>query len=91
MVPTVFNIIAVVNVLAFMAFGIDKLLAKAGMRRLSEGFLLLVSFLGGSAGAALSMAIFRHKTSKGRFATGVPLMLVVHAQVLVVMFFKYQE
>lgn len=85
MVPTVFNIIAVVNVLAFIAFGIDKLLAKAGMRRLSEGFLLLVSFLGGSAGAALSMAIFRHKTRKPGFVVGIPVMLSLHLLLLAVL------
>lgn len=77
MVPTVFNIIAVVNVLAFMAFGIDKLLAKAGMRRLS--------FLGGSAGAALSMVIFRHKTRKPGFVVGIPVMLSLHLLLLAVL------
>ena len=78
-------IMAVASSLAFLLFGIDKLLAKIGAWRIPEAVLLCTALLGGAAGALVAMRMFRHKTSKGRFATGVPLMLVVHAVLLVML------
>ena len=72
--------------LAFLLFGIDKLLAKLGAWRIPEAVLLCTALFGGAAGAFVAMEMFRHKTSKGRFATGVPLMLVAHAVLLVLLY-----
>ena len=79
-------IMAVASLLAFLLFGIDKLLAKIGAWRIPESVLLCTALLGGAAGAFVAMEMFRHKTSKGRFATGVPLMLVAHAVLLVLLY-----
>lgn len=65
------------NTIAFAAFGLDKLKAKRGDRRISEFFLLLLAIIGGSMGALMAMSLFRHKTLKPRFAYGIPVVLVL--------------
>ena len=65
------------NVIAFLAFMIDKLLAPSAMRRIPELVLLLFAFFGGATGAYISMRFFRHKTRKPLFYVLVPIMMVV--------------
>ena len=69
-----------VNLLTFLVFGLDKLLAVKHCRRIPEATLLTLSFLTGSVGAMLGMALFRHKTD-GRahpsFVWGVPAIFLV--------------
>lgn len=64
------------NVLAFIVFMIDKLLAPGAMRRIPELVLLLFAFFGGATGAYLSMRFFRHKTRKPLFYILVPILMV---------------
>lgn len=56
------------NFAAFAAFGIDKALAEANARRISEATLLQLAFLGGTPGAYAGRRLFRHKTRKQRFS-----------------------
>lgn len=58
----------VLNFVAFAAFGIDKALAEAGRRRISEARLLQLAFWGGTPGAYAGRALFRHKTRKQPFS-----------------------
>jgi uncharacterized membrane protein YsdA (DUF1294 family) len=67
----------VVNIAAFAVYGWDKMCAKRGMWRVPEKILLLLAFLGGSVGAMVGMAIFRHKTLHLKFRYGVPLILIL--------------
>ncbi|MDD3798353.1 MAG: DUF1294 domain-containing protein [Novosphingobium sp.] len=60
-----------INFIAFAAFGIDKMLAEAGKRRISEQTLLLWAFAGGSPGAYAARRLFRHKTRKQPFCTNL--------------------
>ena len=67
-----------VNLLAFVIYGLDKLLAKvksrfSGTRRVPEKTLLLLAALGGGLGAWLGMELFRHKTQHRSFRILVPL------------------
>ena len=57
-----------VNFAAFAAFGIDKALAEAGARRISEAALLQLALIGGTPGAYAGRALFRHKTRKQPFS-----------------------
>ena len=67
----------VVTAVTFAVYGWDKLCAKRGMWRVPEKILLLLAFLGGSVGAMVGMAIFRHKTLHLKFRYGVPLILIL--------------
>lgn len=58
-----------INFAAFAAFGIDKMLAEAGARRISEARLLGLAFVGGSPGAYAGRHLFRHKTRKQPFSS----------------------
>ena len=58
---------AVVNLVAFAAFGIDKRRAERERRRLPEAHLLLLALFGGALGAVLGQQVFRHKTLKQPF------------------------
>lgn len=53
---------AVVSVVAFFAYGLDKRKAKKKKWRTSEAVLLGLGFFGGAVGALLGMNLFRHKT-----------------------------
>ena len=61
--------LATMNVVAFIAFGIDKACARAGHRRISEATLLTWAMVGGTAGAFAGRAVFRHKTRKQPFSS----------------------
>lgn len=63
------EVIAVLTVVTFLAFGWDKFCASRNMWRVPEGLLLLMSILGGSPGAIGGQHVFRHKTRKEPFRT----------------------
>ncbi len=54
--------IAVMSLVAFSLYGIDKQKARNGEWRISEKALLLASLFGGAVGGFLAMQLFRHKT-----------------------------
>jgi len=56
-----------INIAAFVVFSFDKFRSRVGASRISEKELHTFSLLGGFLGASLSMALFRHKTSKNSF------------------------
>ncbi len=66
-------IYAVWNFAVFLIYGIDKMLARHGARRISERTLLALAFFLGAVGAIFGMYIFRHKTRKTKFRILVPL------------------
>ena len=53
---------AVVSLVAFVAYGLDKRKAKKNAWRTPESVLLGLGFFGGAVGALLGMNLFRHKT-----------------------------
>lgn len=69
--------LAVISIITFMVFGIDKLKAKNNAWRIPEKVLFLLSAMGGSVGALAGMYIFRHKTKKPPFKFGIPAILIV--------------
>lgn len=78
---------AIINVVAFAAFGVDKSRARRGAWRIPEITLMLLAVAGGSAGALVGMRVFRHKTRKPLFSIGVPIVLLAHIALLVLLFF----
>ena len=68
--------IAVINVVTFFMYGIDKWKAKKSKWRIRETALLGLAVLGGSIGAWLGMRTWHHKTLHKKFRYGVPLILI---------------
>jgi len=56
-----------VNLVSFFFCFLDKWKAVHKRWRISEFFLLLLSFVGGCFGMALGMRVFHHKTRKFKF------------------------
>ena len=65
------------NIVVMLIYGIDKMLAKAHKRRISEVSLLTCTFLMGGCGAIFGMVLFNHKTSKMKFRILVPLAILI--------------
>jgi uncharacterized membrane protein YsdA (DUF1294 family) len=59
------------NFVAFAAFGVDKMRAEAGTRRISEATLLQLALIGGTPGAYAGRQLFRHKTRKQPFSSNL--------------------
>ena len=75
--------IFLINIVSFIAFGLDKIKAVLHKWRIREIILLRLSLMGGSAGALLAMDIFNHKVKSSHFIIGIPLILCVHLLILV--------
>lgn len=63
-----------VSAFSLLLFGWDKLMARTGRRRIPDGALWSAALLGGGTGAVLGMRLFHHKTKKGFFRIGLPLL-----------------
>ena len=69
--------LAVMNAVAFAAFGYDKWKAKRGGWRTTEKLLLAFALFGCSIGAWSGMKVFRHKIRKMKFKAAMLLILTV--------------
>ena len=76
--------LGIINIVAFIVYGIDKLAAIKQKSRIPIITLLGLAFIGGSIGAWIAMYVFRHKTRKDYFVVGIPLIFVMQ---IVVLFF----
>lgn len=74
--------IIIINILSFLAFGIDKRKAKKGQWRIKESTLFLLSIFGGSLGAMLGMKVFHHKTKHKSFTFFIPAIFIIEALIL---------
>lgn len=81
-----FYLLLITNLITFATFAIDKWKAVKHKRRISELFLLALTFLGGTVGAVLAMLIFRHKISKKSFL--LKFVLIVSIQLIIIYFFQ---
>lgn len=75
--PNALGLFALVNLWTFLLFGVDKLRARTGSGRVSEGALLTWAFLGGTIGAYAGRALFRHKTRKQPFSSHLHQIAIV--------------
>ena len=80
--------LAVINLVTFAVYGIDKAKAKRGAWRVPEKTLFLLPLLGGSLGALLGMKVFRHKTKHWYFVWGIPLILLAQLALAVWLYVK---
>ncbi|WP_306619885.1 DUF1294 domain-containing protein [Chryseobacterium ginsenosidimutans] len=77
-----FYLLAIINLITFIIFGLDKRKSMKHQRRISENTLLGVSFLGGTIGALLGMLLFRHKISKRSFLLKFGLIVLIQVGLL---------
>lgn len=76
-----------INIIGFLAMGIDKYKAKKGYWRIPEGTLLMLTLLGGGIGTFTGMYLFRHKTKKLKFTVGIPTILII--EIIIICFIIY--
>ena len=80
--------LAVINVVTFFMYGIDKWKAKKFKWRVRETALLGLAVLGGSIGAWLGMKVWHHKTQHKKFKYGVPAIIIV--QLILIAYYLYE-
>lgn len=74
--------VAIINMVTFALYGLDKHYARNRLRRIPEATLLLLALIGGSPAAYMARRFFRHKTAKRPFA--MRFWLIIGIQVVVV-------
>jgi len=79
------------NVVAFLTFGLDKWLARRGMRRISERRLLQLTMLLGGIGAYVGSRIFHHKTKKRSFRWRFQLALLFNVVLFAVVIWGFGQ
>lgn len=82
--------VGIINLVAFVAMGIDKYKAKKGYWRTQEKTFFLLAALGGSVGVILGMKCFRHKTLHWQFRYAMPLILLLQLVLIAAYYYRYQ-
>ena len=77
--------LVLMSVIAFIAYGRDKRLAKSGSWRTPERTLLLLSACFCGIGAFIGMRVYRHKTQHTSFKIIVPLTMILQLALLAVL------
>jgi len=77
MIKYIIILIAVLNLVSFVLYGIDKHKAKTNRWRISEKTLLLWS-AAAPFGAVVGTKVFHHKTKKLKFDTVLFISCIVH-------------
>lgn len=80
-----FIAIAILSIITFIMFWLDKKYAVEGHWRIPEKTLIFLAAAGGSAGALIAMEVFRHKTSKEPFPQLIPRILIIQLVILIVL------
>ena len=81
--------LAVINVVTFFMYGVDKLKAKKSKWRIRETALLGLAVLGGSIGAWVGMKVWHHKTQHKKFKYGVPAIIIVQLAIIGYILYEY--
>ena len=83
MIKFILTYLVLMNLIAFIAFGIDKWKARNNAWRIPETTLFLLAILSGSIGAKLGMHIWHHKTKHLSFVIGVPVIMLLQVVLFV--------
>jgi len=67
--------LGIINLVTFVAMGVDKYKASHKKWRIPEKTLILLAAVGGSIGGILGMYAFHHKTLHRKFSFGFPIIL----------------
>ncbi|MGH9920965.1 MAG: DUF1294 domain-containing protein [Nitrososphaerales archaeon] len=77
--------VEIVSLFAFLAMGVDKMLAAGRRSRVSERTLWLIALVGGVLGILVGALVFHHKTSKAGFWGPVAVAVVLWAAVAILL------
>lgn len=77
--------LAIINVVGLIFMLADKIKAMNGAWRIPETTLMGIAAIGGSLGTLIGIYLFRHKTLHPKFTVGVPVLLAIHAVLIVVL------
>ena len=80
--------IAVISLISVIVCIYDKKISKKNRveLRTPEKNLMLLSALGGSVAMFITMQIIRHKTKHVKFMLGIPLIIIVQAVIVFLLF-----
>ena len=84
----IISYLVVINLIAFVLYGIDKKKAIRNEYRIRESVLLWIARLGGAIGSWLGIKLFRHKTKHTMFRIVVPLWIVIFFSVVICVCFR---
>ena len=87
MVKIILIYVLAINLITFLAYGIDKLKAKKNMWRIPEATLIWMAVVGGSIGAILGMKVWHHKTLHKKFKYGIPAITII--QIVLIVYLTY--
>jgi uncharacterized membrane protein YsdA (DUF1294 family) len=71
--------LAIISVVTFVTYGIDKAQSRRGGQRVPEKYLHGMALIGGFPGGWAGRSIFKHKTQKGFFTFVLALSTILHA------------
>lgn len=74
----------VINIIAFVLYGVDKRRAIKDKWRIPEATLIGLAALGGGIGAFLGMITWHHKTKKWKFRILVPAFIIVWIAIIAI-------
>lgn len=75
--------VLLINVIAFILYGVDKSRAVNHKHRIPEWVLLWLARLGGGIGCWLGMRFFHHKKKHSKFQILIPLWISIWMVILV--------
>lgn len=75
--------LVIINAAGFLLMRTDKKKARRRQRRIPERMLLGTAVIGGSIGTLIAMYTYHHKTKHRRFKFGIPAILFVQADILI--------
>ena len=81
--------LAVINIIAFFLYGIDKWKARHDKWRATEAALLWIALAGGCIGAFLGMKVWHHKTRHPKFRYGLPVILIFHLTIAIAVVYYF--
>lgn len=79
----VFLYLAIINVITYALYAVDKSKARRNLWRIPEKILLGFALIGGTPGAYLGMKLFHHKTRKPKFYIGIPVIFMLQILAIV--------
>lgn len=80
--------LVIINIIGFLAMGIDKWKAKNNSWRIPENTLFSLTVLGGGICTIAGIYIFRHKTKKATFTLGMPAILFLEIILVIYLLLK---